>query len=112
MVNISSQERNLFLLVLISEALQPLTAGDLLKLSGFSKSTLYRQLNYLKHWGLLSEYNGRFYSGPVTLSLGQALLRSMLSEGLEQLKTIGCTAELLLPSSPDTDRKESGDRKS
>ncbi|WP_160115424.1 IclR family transcriptional regulator [Marinobacterium lutimaris] len=90
---VSSQEKNLYLLKVLAESQEPLTVQDLLKTSGFSKSTLYRQLGYLKRWGLICEYSGHFFAGAIALQLGSQnnyinLLKSCAYPALKHLSEV------------------------
>lgn len=88
--DISSQERNLYLLKILADSSQALTASDFLQITSFSKSTLYRQLAYLKRWNLICEFNGKYYSGATALKLGEKnqivrLIKSLSQEALKYL---------------------------
>ncbi|TEW56828.1 hypothetical protein E2R68_01985 [Psychromonas sp. RZ22] len=91
--SISSQEKNLFLLKILAEYNEPLTANDFMQISGFSKSTLYRQLGYLKRWGLMCEIEGRYYAGVTALQLSKKnnyihLLKSCSQSALQYLNQV------------------------
>ncbi|MDH1339026.1 IclR family transcriptional regulator [Ectopseudomonas oleovorans] len=91
--SVSSQEKNLYLLKVLAESQEPLTVQDLLKTSGFSKSTLYRQLGYLKRWGFICEYSGHFFAGAIALQLGSQnnyinLLKSCAYPALKHLSEV------------------------
>lgn len=46
-----------------------LTAVDLIEITGLARSTLYRQLARLKEWGFVSEIDGSYAPGPLSLQL-------------------------------------------
>jgi DNA-binding IclR family transcriptional regulator len=67
--SISSVDRVLAVLATLAQHGSALTASDLIRITGLSQSTLYRQLGALKRWGFVLEEEGRYAPGPLSLQL-------------------------------------------
>ena len=66
---VSAVDRALVVLATLAQQGRPLTATELLRTTGLSQSTLYRQLISLKRWGFVFEVAGRYAPGPLSLQL-------------------------------------------
>jgi DNA-binding IclR family transcriptional regulator len=66
---VSTADRVLQVLAELAKHGRPLTAIDLIGITGLARSTLYRQLARLKQWGFVSEVNGSYAPGPLSLQL-------------------------------------------
>lgn len=66
---VSAVDRALVVLATLAQQGRPLTATELLRKTGLSQSTLYRQLTSLKRWGFVLEVEGRYAPGPLSLQL-------------------------------------------
>lgn len=66
---VSAVDRALVVLATLAQQGHPLTATELVRKTGLSQSTLYRQLNALKRWGFVLEVEGRYAPGPLSLQL-------------------------------------------
>lgn len=66
---VSAVDRALVVLATLAQHGSALTATDLLRKTGLSQSTLYRQLASLKRWGFVLEVEGRYAPGPLSLQL-------------------------------------------
>lgn len=82
--NVASADRVLQVLALLAQRGQPLTAAELMAETGLARSTLYRQLARLKHWGFVLESDGGYAPGPLSLQL--ALGFDMASHLVRQAK--------------------------
>lgn len=67
----SSQDRLLQVLSVVAQSHGALTAAELGALTGLPKSSLYRQLARLRHWGFVQEIDGSYAPGPMGLQLAQ-----------------------------------------
>ncbi len=67
--SIASSDRILQVLAVLAQQGRPLTAADLMNQTGLARSTLYRQLARLKSWGFVSEVDGSYAPGPLSLQL-------------------------------------------
>jgi len=67
----SQHDRVLLVLASIAQANGPVTAATLVQITGMPRSSLYRQLARLKHWGFVQEEDGRYAPGPMGLQLAQ-----------------------------------------
>lgn len=63
--------RLLLVLSHLAQSRQPLLASELVELTGLARSTVYRQLAYLKQWGFAQESREAYSPGPVGLQLGR-----------------------------------------
>jgi DNA-binding IclR family transcriptional regulator len=66
---LSTVDRALSVLAVLARHGSALSAIDLVKKTGLSQSTLYRQLAALKKWGFALEVDGRYAPGPLSLQL-------------------------------------------
>lgn len=66
---VSAVDRALVVLATLAQQGHPMTATDLVRKTGLSQSTLYRQLHALKRWGFVLEVEGRYAPGPLSLQL-------------------------------------------
>ncbi|MBA3593889.1 MAG: IclR family transcriptional regulator [Polaromonas sp.] len=66
---VSAVDRALVVLATLAQQGHPLTATELVRKTGLSQSTLYRQLHALKRWGFVLEVEGRYAPGPLSLQL-------------------------------------------
>lgn len=66
---VSSVDRVLAVLATLAQHGSALTASELVRKTGLSQSTLYRQLAALKRWGFVLEEEGRYAPGPLSLQL-------------------------------------------
>lgn len=66
---VSAVDRALVVLATLAQQGHPLTAMELMRKTGLSQSTLYRQLHALKRWGFVLEVEGRYAPGPLSLQL-------------------------------------------
>jgi DNA-binding IclR family transcriptional regulator len=66
-----SQDRVLLVLATLAQCGGPVTAQELARLTGLPRSSLYRQLARLKHWGFVQEEEGSYAPGPMGLQLAQ-----------------------------------------
>lgn len=66
---VSAVDRALAVLATLAQHGGALTATDLVRKTGLSQSTLYRQLVSLKRWGFVLEVEGRYAPGPLSLQL-------------------------------------------
>lgn len=66
---IASSDRVLQVLAVLAQQGRPLTAADLMRQTGLARSTLYRQLARLKSWSFVSEVDGCYAPGPLSLQL-------------------------------------------
>jgi|GEM_PF-84175 len=79
-------ERMLYVLTLLAQQAQPVSAAELAEVSGLATSTLYRQLAVLKSWGFVQESGAYYMPGPTCLQLargfdqGSWLVREALPE--------------------------------
>lgn len=67
--SVASSDRILQVLAVLAQQGRPLTAADLMRQTGLARSTLYRQLARLKCWGFVSEVEGSYAPGPLSLQL-------------------------------------------
>ncbi len=67
----SSQDRLLLVLATVAQSNGAITAAELMALTGLPKSSLYRQIARLRHWGFLQEIEGSYAPGPMGLQLAQ-----------------------------------------
>lgn len=81
---VASADRVLQVLALLARHGQALTAAELMAQTGLARSTLYRQLARLKHWGFVLESDGGYAPGPLSLQL--ALGFDMASHLVRQAK--------------------------
>lgn len=65
----TSTDRVLQVLAVLAQHGRTLSATELMRLTGLARSTLYRQLARLKHWGFVSEIDGGYAPGPLSLQL-------------------------------------------
>jgi len=68
-VPVASAERVLQVLAVLAQGGRMLSAQDLMAQTGLPRSTLYRQLARLKHWGFVVESEGGYAPGPLSLQL-------------------------------------------
>lgn len=66
---VSAVDRALAVLATLAQHGNALTATELVRKTGLSQSTLYRQLASLKRWGFVLEVDGRYAPGPLSLQL-------------------------------------------
>lgn len=66
---VSAVDRALVVLATLAQQGHPMTATELVRKTGLSQSTLYRQLHALKRWGFVLEVEGRYAPGPLSLQL-------------------------------------------
>ena len=66
---VSAVDRALVVLATLAQQGHPLTAMELMRKTGLSQSTLYRQLHALKRWGFVLDVEGRYAPGPLSLQL-------------------------------------------
>jgi len=66
-----AQDRVLFVLATLAQWNGPVTAQQLAQATGLPRSSLYRQLARLKHWGFVQEEDGSYAPGPMGLQLAQ-----------------------------------------
>jgi DNA-binding IclR family transcriptional regulator len=62
-------DRVLYLLATLAQEGRPLTVAALAEHTGMATSTIYRQVALLKRWGFVSERDGEYAPGPVSLQL-------------------------------------------
>lgn len=62
-------DRVLYLLATLAQEGRPLTVAALVEQTGMATSTVYRQVALLKRWGFVSERDGEYAPGPVSLQL-------------------------------------------
>ncbi len=62
-------DRVLFLLATLAQAGRSMTVAQLADTTGLAVSTVYRQIALLKRWGFVSERDGEYAPGPVSLQL-------------------------------------------
>ncbi|AOB30970.1 IclR family transcriptional regulator [Bordetella sp. H567] len=67
----ASQDRVLLVLATLAQWNGPATAQQLADATGLPRSSLYRQLARLKHWGFVQEEEGSYAPGPLGLQLAQ-----------------------------------------
>ncbi|WP_420042412.1 IclR family transcriptional regulator [Bordetella genomosp. 9] len=67
----ASQDRVLLVLATLAQWNGPVTAQELAQATGLPRSSLYRQLARLKHWGFVQEEDGCYAPGPMGLQLAQ-----------------------------------------
>ncbi|ARP81358.1 IclR family transcriptional regulator [Bordetella genomosp. 8] len=67
----ASQDRVLLVLATLAQWNGPVTAQQLADATGLPRSSLYRQLARLKHWGFVQEEDGSYAPGPMGLQLAQ-----------------------------------------
>lgn len=70
-VSDTSQDRLLLVLATVAQSSGAITAAELMALTGLPKSSLYRQIAKLRHWGFLQEVDGSYAPGPMGLQLAQ-----------------------------------------
>ena len=63
--------RLLLVLSTLAQSRRALSAGELVHSTGLARSTVYRQLAYLKQWGFAQESGEAYAPGPVCVQLGQ-----------------------------------------
>jgi DNA-binding IclR family transcriptional regulator len=68
-VLVASTDRVLQVLAVLAQQGRVLSAQDLMTHTGLPRSTLYRQLARLKHWGFVLETEGGYAPGPLSLQL-------------------------------------------
>ena len=66
---VSAVDRALAVLATLAQHGNALSATELVRKTGLSQSTLYRQLASLKRWGFVLEVDGRYAPGPLSLQL-------------------------------------------
>lgn len=62
-------ERALYVLSVLAQSRTALTAVEMVKATGLSQSTLYRQIAILRRWGFVMEIEGSYSPGPVSVQL-------------------------------------------
>ena len=67
--SVPTADRVLQVLAELAKHGRALTAMDLIEITGLARSTLYRQLARLKQWGFVSEIDGSYAPGPLSLQL-------------------------------------------
>jgi DNA-binding IclR family transcriptional regulator len=67
--SVATADRVLQVLAELAKRGRALTAADLMQITGLARSTLYRQLSRLKQWGFVSEIDGSYAPGPLSLQL-------------------------------------------
>nr|WP_233237342.1 IclR family transcriptional regulator [Bordetella sp. LUAb4] len=67
----AAQDRVLLVLATLAQWNGPVTAQQLADATGMPRSSLYRQLARLKHWGFVQEEDGSYAPGPMGLQLAQ-----------------------------------------
>lgn len=82
---VSAVDRALAVLAALAQHGGALAAADLVRRTGLSQSTLYRQLASLKRWGFVQEMQGRYAPGPLSLQL--ALGFDMASHVMQQARS-------------------------
>ena len=65
----ASTDRVLQVLAVLAQQGRVMSAQDLMTHTGLPRSTLYRQLARLKHWGFVLESDGGYAPGPLSLQL-------------------------------------------
>ncbi|TSH97395.1 IclR family transcriptional regulator [Verticiella sediminum] len=70
-VTTSPQDRLLQVLATVAQSSGALSAAELGAMTGLPKSSLYRQLARLRHWGFVQEVDGGYAPGPMGLQLAQ-----------------------------------------
>lgn len=66
---VPTSDRVLQVLAVLAQQGQALAVAELMERTGLARSTLYRQLARLKHWGFVLESNGHYAPGPLSLQL-------------------------------------------
>lgn len=66
---VTTSDRVLQVLAVLAQQGQSLSAAELMDRTGLARSTLYRQLARLKHWGFVLENEGHYAPGPLSLQL-------------------------------------------
>ncbi|SEF34263.1 transcriptional regulator, IclR family [Variovorax sp. NFACC28] len=64
-----ANDRALFVLSVLAQSKAAMTAAELVRATGLSQSTLYRQIATLRRWGFVMESDGRYSPGPVSVQL-------------------------------------------
>ena len=64
-------DRLLLVLSTLAQSHRPLSVGELVDSTGLARSTIYRQLAYLKQWGFAQESREAYAPGPACVQLGQ-----------------------------------------
>ncbi|MDP9899566.1 IclR family transcriptional regulator [Variovorax ginsengisoli] len=64
-----ANDRALFVLSVLAQSRSAMTAAELVRATGLSQSTLYRQVAALRRWGFVMEADGRYSPGPVSVQL-------------------------------------------
>lgn len=67
--SVATADRVLQVLAELAKQGRALTAADLMEITSLARSTLYRQLARLKQWGFVSEIDGSYAPGPLSLQL-------------------------------------------
>ncbi len=66
---VPTSDRVLQVLAVLAQHGQALAVAELMERTGLARSTLYRQLARLKHWGFVLESDGHYAPGPLSLQL-------------------------------------------
>lgn len=66
---VASTDRVLQVLAVLAQHGRAMSAAELMQRTGLARSTLYRQLMRLRHWGFVSEMEGGYAPGPLSLQL-------------------------------------------
>lgn len=66
---VPTADRVLQVLAVLAQQGRAMAAPELMDFTGLARSTLYRQLARLKHWGFVLELNGQYAPGPLSLQL-------------------------------------------
>jgi len=67
--SVVTADRVLQVLAVLAQQGRAMSAAELMERTGLARSTLYRQLGRLKRWGFVSEVDGSYAPGPLSLQL-------------------------------------------